>query len=82
MREKLRYGDDGTIVTGREQVVGVLFVIGVTALLIGPVAITYSEPPEGTTRTVIAVRGEPGAAPARVPDDSATPTRDQQPQSP
>jgi len=30
-----RYGDEGTIVTAREKVVAILFIVGIAALLVG-----------------------------------------------
>ena len=82
MRKQHRYGDEGTIVTAREQAVAVLFVIGIAALLIGPVATPYDEPPGKIAQTAATVQVESSGAPASVPDDSGRSTRHVQSEAP
>ena len=78
MRRQHRYGDEETIVTLREQAVAVLFVIGIAALLIGPVATSYDVPVGRIAQTAV----ESSAAPTSVPDDSGRPVRDSQSEAP
>ena len=82
MRKQHRYGDEGTIVTLREQVVAVLFVIGIAALLIGPVATQYDEPPGKIAQTATPAQVESSTAPASVPADSGRSTRQVQSEAP
>jgi len=72
MRKSHRYGDEGTIVTLREKAVAALFVIGIAALLIGPIAAPYAEHRETVVQTGAAVALHVEASPvrARVADDS------------
>jgi len=53
MRKQHRYGDEETIVTLREKAVGILFVIGIAALLIGSVVAPYDDPPATATAQVV-----------------------------
>ena len=76
MRKRHRYGDEGTIVTLREQGIAVLFVIGIAALLIGPVAIPYDEPLGTIARTSAALHAASGAEPSSRSDDVGRAARD------
>ena len=73
MRKQLRYGDEGTFVTLREQSVAVLFVLAVAALLIGTVATPYGEPPGRIAQTTAAGQAESAATSASVADDYELP---------
>jgi hypothetical protein len=64
-----RYGDEGTIVTLREQVVAALFVIGIVVLLIAPTADPHVESAEKIAQTAATVPIESGVAPVSVPID-------------
>ena len=69
-----RYGDEGTIVTLREQAVAALFVIGIVVLLIAPIADPHAESAEKIAQTAATVPIESGVAPASVPVDSTRST--------
>ena len=70
MHKTHRYGDEGTIVTMREKAVAVLFVIGIAALLIGPVATQYDGGKVAQAGTAIAAQVETSTVPESTPDDS------------
>jgi hypothetical protein len=82
VRKQTCYGDEGTIVTLREQAVAVIFVIGVAALLVCPLATPYDEPPGTIAQTAAAVQVESSAAPAGVPDVSRRSTHRAQSEAP
>jgi len=76
MRGQHRYGDEETIVTLREQAVAVLFVIGIAALLIGPVVIPSDLPSRTNTQTAAVLQFESSEAPSSRLDDVGPPTHD------
>ena len=82
MRRQHRYGDEGTIVTLREQAVAVLFVVGIAALLIGPVVMPSDLPAGTNTQTAAALQVESIAESASRGDDSGRPTSDSQESTP
>ena len=82
MRKQLRYGDEGTIVSRREQAVAVLYVIGIAALLIGSSETPYNELSGKIAQAAASGQVEASAAPASVPDDPERSTRHSQGERP
>ena len=76
MRQQHHYGDEGTIVTLREQAVAMLFVIGIAALLIGPVVIPSDLPSRTNAQTAAALQFESSEEPSSRGDGVGPPTRD------
>ena len=73
MRKQIRYGDEETIITLREQAVAGLFVVAIAALLIGASTPLYDEPSGKLAGSDAAMHLESGTA-ANLPDDSGRTT--------
>jgi len=72
MRKQVRYGDEETIITLREQAVATLFVIAIAVLLGGAATALSDEPSGKLAGSDAAVHRQPGTA-ANPPDESLRP---------